>query len=279
MTIKAAQQHSIRQLTPLFGSREAQNLTRILFEDGFQIYASSSDSQFSEVQLDRLNDLHRQLRERVPVQYLVGKAHFYNLVFCVSPDVLIPRPETEEMVHLLLTTLSQAAPLCGIDIGTGTGCIPIVLKYQRPHWTCHATDISGQALTVARQNAETHQVEVRFHCFDILNSETWPSLPRFDFIVSNPPYIPPSEQQLLSPEVQDHEPHLALFTPGEDPLVFYRAIVAFAKKQLKEGGHLFFEVNEFHAKKVVELLRGNGFVNVLLENDMQGKGRMVVGMR
>jgi len=219
-----------------------------------------------------------KLLEGTPVQYLVGKANFYGLFFKVSPAVLIPRSETEELVYLVLEKIKTKELQKGIDIGTGSGCIPITLKYKRPKWDIHAADISSEALSIAQQNAIDHKTAIDFHCFDILDKTTWPEFASFDFIVSNPPYIPPSEKALMPDSVLEHEPALALFAPEEDPFIFYRMIIKFAGKYLKSGGYLFFEGNEFNAIKVVDMMKGSGFVNVLLEKDMQGKDRMVLGL-
>jgi release factor glutamine methyltransferase len=279
MTIAAAYQQTLDQLLPVFGKGEAASLTRILFEDYFSIFDAKNNKVLTKDQQTDLQALTQKILEGQPVQYLVGKAFFYDYFFKVTPDVLIPRPETEELVSLILQQLPTTGLQTGLDIGTGSGCIPVTLKAQRPDWALHASDISDAALNIARSNSEDNKTPITFHHFDILRESEWPALPVFDFIVSNPPYIPPSEKHLMPASVWLHEPALALFTPEEAPLLFYQKIVDFAVKHLKREGFLFFEVNEFNGVSVVELMQRNGFVDVLLEMDMQGKGRMVRGRK
>ncbi|MFT4667364.1 MAG: release factor glutamine methyltransferase [Gammaproteobacteria bacterium] len=192
---------------------------------------------------------------------------------------MIPRSETEELVYLVLETIPTKELQKGIDIGTGSGCIPVTLKHKRSEWEIHGADVSPEALMVAQQSATENKTYIDFHCFDVLDKSSWPAFSSFDFIVSNPPYIPPSEKVLMPDSVLEHEPGLALFVSEDDPLVFYRTIMEFAEKFLKPGGYLFFEGNEFNAIQVVEMMKDNIFVDVLLERDMQGKDRMVVGRR
>jgi release factor glutamine methyltransferase len=279
MTIAAAYQQTIDQLLPVFGQGEAVSLTRILFEDYFSIFDAKDNKNFTKDQQTDLQALTQKILEGQPVQYLVGKACFYGYFFKVTSAVLIPRPETEELVYLILQHFPTKELQTGLDIGTGSGCIPVALKAQRPNWALHASDISEAALHIARQNAEENKTQITFHQFDILHEREWPALPLFDFIVSNPPYIPPSEKHLMPEAVWQHEPALALFAPEEAPLLFYQKIVDFASRQLRSDGYLFFEVNEFNGTQVVQLMKENGFVDVLLEEDMQGKGRMVFGRK
>jgi len=281
MTVSTARQKTIEALLSRYDLSEASSITRILFEDYFHFFNDPSVSvkEFSTEQETDLASLTTKLLEGEPVQYLVGKAHFYGLFFKVNPTVLIPRSEPEELVYLILESTPTTELQIGIDIGTGSGCIPITLKHKRPNWEIHASDISSEAINIAQENARSSNTEIDFHTFDVLNEKSWPKLPIFDFVVSNPPYIPPSEKRLMPDSVIEHEPELALFAPEDDPLVFYRKIINFAKQHLKAGGQLFFEGNEFNARKVLVMMQKNEFVDVLLEKDMQGKDRMVVGRK
>lgn len=166
-----------------------------------------------------------------------------------------------------------------LDIGTGSACIPISIKKKRPDWEVHALDVSPGALIVAEENAQLNQVQVIFHQLDILDESNWEKLPLFEIIVSNPPYIPESERDLVAENVKQFEPEVALFVENEDPLLFYRKISAFAKKHLKEGGYLYFEVNEFLGEEVLRLMHKNGWSNALLQNDISGKPRIVRAQR
>ena len=270
--------YTIKQLSKHFPKGEARSLSRIVFEDHFDLYPPYGEKEFSAEKQKQLEAIIGEIIKGVPVQYLVAKTQFYGSFFKVSPAVLIPRPETEELVHLILEQFASRKDLIGLDIGTGTGCIPLSLKKKKPTWQLYASDISEDALRVASENAMRHQVDIHFHQFDILKKETYPkALPLFDFIVSNPPYIAPSEKNALPANVLQHEPAIALFTPQEDALVFYRQIVAFAKRYLRNGGYLFFECSEYHAAEVAELLERHTFANVYIRKDMQGKERMVFG--
>jgi release factor glutamine methyltransferase len=193
----------------------------------------------------------------------------------VNEQVLIPRPETEELVEWIAQTNKGKAHLRVLDIGTGSGCIPLALYQQLQQPEIHAIDISSGALEVARQNAATQQATIHFHQADILDNANWHVLPVFDCIVSNPPYITLSEKQEMQENVLAHEPHLALFVPDEDPLRFYRAIASFALQHLAPGGQLYFEINEAWGKETAELLTGKGFTNIELKQDLQGKDRML----
>ena len=162
-----------------------------------------------------------------------------------------------------------------MDIGTGSGCIPITLKAKAPNYQVAAVDISTAALSVAKENTEINQVEVNFQELDILNKESWEKLPSYEIIVSNPPYIPQREKDLMGKSVLNHEPSLALFVTNEDPLIFYRTIIEFSKKQLTNGGWLYFETNEFNATEVEALLFKAGYFDIEKRQDLQGKDRML----
>lgn len=225
----------------------------------------------------KLNTALEQIKTNIPVQYLTGEAWFYGLPFGVNESVLIPRPETEELLdwinELVKPVYSPSFNL--LDIGTGSGCIAITLKKAFPEATVTATDISGNALTMARKNAEMNGVDIKFLLHDILSSheENWPL---YQVIVSNPPYITEKEKAEMHENVLIYEPHRALFVSDQNPLAFYVAIAAFAIRFLSPGGFLFFEINAHYGKEIIQLLKDKGFVQIILRKDMQGKDRMIV---
>lgn len=258
----------------MYGAPEARSILRIVYEDVLGLY--SLQRPLTEEQEAKLWPIQQRLLKGEPLQYVLGQADFYGYKFKVGPAVLIPRQETEELVHMILQQHGNK-PLRLLDVGTGSGCIPITLKLKRPAWQVEAVDISPEALQIAADNARRLEADVRFQQLDVLDAANWPALPPYDIIVSNPPYIPPSETKHVPPHVLQHEPHLALFTETEDALVFYRAIAALAKQQLQPGGWLYFELNEFNGEEVFEVVEKQGFEAVRLEWDLNGKSRMLKG--
>jgi release factor glutamine methyltransferase len=263
--------------------REAQSIARIVFEDCFGVQrAQFADFQLKEAQSAQLLSIFQQLVQQQPLQYILGQADFFGLQFKVDPRVLIPRPETEELLEWVLETIPPHSTARILDIGTGSGCIPIVLKAKLPGAEVWGLDISAGALEVAAENARLHATPITWLEADILAQEHWPSHfapgTRFDCIISNPPYIPWRERALMPAQVQDFEPHLALFVADEDPLLFYRVIAQFAQRYLRPGGQLFFECNEYNAQEVADLLRVWGGMQVELRRDLSGKERMIRGV-
>lgn len=214
-----------------------------------------------------------QLLEERPIQYVVGHAEFAGLKFKVNENVLIPRPETEELVEWMLETIDRRQPLRILDIGTGSGCMPITLSLQILSAEIHAVDISEKALELARENAQRLGAEVRFFNLDILTVESLAK--NYDVIVSNPPYVRLSEKNEMRGNVLKHEPDLALFVYDEDPLLFYRKIAALGKSALTENGMLFFEINENLAEPVREALSNLSYQNIEVRKDIYGKNRMI----
>lgn len=276
MTIADALTRLTETLTPIYGSGETKSLVRIVAEDVFGTSNLQHNKELSDADEAYFSAIQLQLLSGRPLQYVLGKADFYGFVFHVNEHVLIPRLDTEELVHLILDTLPKNENLSGLDIGTGSGCIPIVLKKKRPDWDIHALDVSKQALIVAEKNAQDLSAELTFHQQDILDKNKWTDLPVFDFIVSNPPYIPEKEKDLVPRFVKEFEPSLALFVEDEDPLIFYRTIAEFAQTHLSKGGFLFYETNEFNAGKVVAMLKQMDYKSVELLKDMSGKNRMIM---
>ncbi len=213
-----------------------------------------------------------KLQSHVPIQYVLGETEFYNLKFKVNSSVLIPRPETEELVHWIIKDYRSKQPAI-LDVGTGTGCIPIILKKNIPNAKLKAWDISVDALNTARSNAELNQVQVIFEKHDALDLSAIKET--FDVIVSNPPYVLNKEKELMQHNVLDYEPHLALFVPDHEPLLFYKAIAEFAKTNLNAKGALYFEINEAFGDATVQMLDTLGFKRVELRKDLFGKDRMV----
>jgi release factor glutamine methyltransferase len=215
-----------------------------------------------------------KLKTGEPIQYILGKGPFYGREFLVNEHTLIPRNETEELVHLILHQNPQPG-LKILDIGTGTGCIPITLDLELKGATIYGLDVSEKALEIARKNDELLYSNVKFLQADIL--QEMPELPILDVLVSNPPYIPISEKSKMHRNVLNYEPHLALFVPDEDPLIFYQVIAEKGKKLLKAGGKIYFEINERLGKEVLNLLLSFGYKNVRVIQDMNGKDRIVFG--
>ncbi len=277
MSFKTAFQQLIDSLSSLYEEGEAKSIARIIFEDAFRYYSHQPDRPLSDLQQQQLKDMQDRLLMGEPVQYILGQADFYGYKFKVNTSVLIPRQETEELVFLMLETLKkedqQGKRL--LDIGTGSGCIPVVMKKKCPEMEVWGMDVSDHALAVAQENARLNEVDVRFIKTDILQQNSWEKLPLFDLLVSNPPYIPEVEKKLMEKNVLDYEPELALFVKNEDPLLFYRTIARFSLKHLQPGGWLFFETNAFNAERVVEILETTGLAAIEKHQDMHGKDRMI----
>lgn len=273
----------VQSLSAHFDPREAQSMARIVFEDCFDLQrAQFATVQLSPAQSAQLQSIHDELLMQKPLQYILGQADYYGLKFKVDSRVLIPRPETEELVEWVLEVVEHQFPkqnLRILDIGTGSGCIPIVLQKKLPKAEVWGLDVSAGALALAQENAALNQVMLHWCEQDILNEQLWPQLPTFDLIISNPPYIPFQEQPLMPLQVTNFEPHLALFVEDADPLLFYRVIGKFAQKYLNAGGSLFFECNEYNAQKLVDHLNATGWSSVVLKKDLSGKDRMIQAVR
>jgi len=221
-----------------------------------------------------------KLKKEIPIQYIIGETEFYGLPFYVDKSVLIPRPETEELVSWIVRevkikkpSLSEPIPYNILDIGTGSGCIAIALAKNLPKAKVWALDVSEKAIEVAQNNAKLNQVNIHFLNEDILSLKSLPE--KFDSIVSNPPYVRELEKNEIKNNVLQNEPHLALFVKDNDPLLFYDKIADFAKENLKPKGKLYFEINQYLGKETVQLLKEKGFKNIELKKDIFGKDRMI----
>lgn len=232
----------------------------------------SRDNDLSHIHLQKMLSILNDLKMYKPIQHILGEAHFYGSVYKVNENVLIPRPETEELVDWIIADHSTRKDLNILDIGTGSGCIPISLKRFLPTAKVSSIDISEKALTVAIENAQALHTTVNFIQADILN---YSSEDKLDIMVSNPPYIRDLEKEQMHQNVLSHEPHLALFVSNENPLVFYKAIADLAIKTLNPGGYLYLEINEYLGEETIDMLQGKGYSNIALRKDMQGKDRMI----
>ncbi|WP_295336605.1 peptide chain release factor N(5)-glutamine methyltransferase [Flavobacterium sp.] len=236
--------------------------------------------EMDALQLLRWESALAELKKHKPIQYILGETEFYGLPFLVNESVLIPRPETEELVSLILKSTKyevRSTKLSILDIGTGSGCIPIALKQNLPEAEVYAIDVSEKALAMAKKNAELNQVVVHFRLQDILVMEDLGQ--SFDIIVSNPPYVRHLEKAEIQPNVLEYEPHLALFVEDNDALLFYRKIAALAQKHLTANGKLYFEINQYLGKEMVALVESFGFTKVQLHQDIYGNDRMVSAVK
>lgn len=214
-----------------------------------------------------------RLKKEEPIQYILGKTEFYGLPFKVNENTLIPRPETEELVEWILEEINVNDKRNILDIGTGTGCIPISLKKNLPNSNISAIDVSEEALEIAKQNAKLNEVEISFINEDILKTKRLNGM--FDIIVSNPPYVRELEKVEIKNNVLKNEPHLALFVKDDNPLLFYKKIADLAKSNLAKNGLLFFEINQYLGSETVDMLKSKGFTQIELQKDVFGNDRMI----
>jgi release factor glutamine methyltransferase len=235
------------------------------------------DQHITEEDVTQYNSILKRLQEQEPIQYILEEAYFYGLKFKVNTSVLIPRPETEELVFLIVNDLKNNPHSSKVlDIGTGSGCIAVALKHMLPVAQVSALDISETAIAVAKENATLNKTDITFMNADI---RTYQSADKYDIIVSNPPYITETEATLMESNVMDFEPHLALFVKDQNPLEFYIAIAEFAKKSLDNNGKLYFEINANYGLQTKEMLLQKAFIKVEVLQDMQGKDRFIKAIK
>jgi release factor glutamine methyltransferase len=265
------------KLKGLYPENEIKSFTRLILEKltgySFAEIIVNKNTQFSQEQHKFIENFIDKLQNNVPIQYILGETEFFGLPFYVNESVLIPRPETEELVDWIRNDNNRNADLQILDIGTGSGCIAITLKHEFPNSKVDAFDISEQALKTAQLNAYHNELDVNFSIVDILNTSA--SETRWDIIVSNPPYVTEKEKTAMLPNVLEHEPHLALFVPNNNPLLFYRKIALFAQNQLQPNGKLYFEINREAGKTCLNLLSEMGFHGIELRKDISGNDRMM----
>ncbi|MEM6261140.1 MAG: peptide chain release factor N(5)-glutamine methyltransferase [Bacteroidota bacterium] len=230
---------------------------------------------WDKIREEQLKNILERLQGGEPLQYITEEAPFFGHIYKVSPDVLIPRQETEELVQWVLDELPETGKL--LDVGTGSGCIAISIALNQPETDVLAMDVSEAALSIGQYNAAALNAGVQFICQNALDETAWPA--PLTALVSNPPYVPAIEKESLAARVRDYEPGLALFVPDNDPLLFYRVIATRGLSVLPPGGRLFFEIHESLGQEVVSLLENLGYENVELKQDLNGKDRMVRGLR
>lgn len=275
------------ELNAIYGKDEVESFYFLSTEFYFNIsrlqLALDSGFIFTKSEADQLITVLHELKAQKPIQYILGETEFYGLKFKVNSNVLIPRPETEELIDWIIKeNISRQTDkkLRILDIGTGSGCIAISLAKQLPNSKVYALDVSEKALKIAEENAKVNDIEATFIKADILNRDSWDLVFKdfgFDIIVSNPPYVRQKEKQEMKPNVLDNEPSLALFVDDENPLKFYDAIAALAVDKLNAEGQLFFEINQYLGIEMMKLLDGYMFDGVVLRKDLNGNDRMIKG--
>ncbi|RTZ05542.1 peptide chain release factor N(5)-glutamine methyltransferase [Flavobacterium bomense] len=272
----------IQELTPIYDAGEAESFFYLIAEEKHQLkridLALHPDLVFSETETVVWNSILAQLKQEIPIQYLLGKTSFYGLDFEVNENVLIPRPETEELVAWIIRNnlkIEKFKDLKILDIGTGSGCIAVSLAKHIPNAQVFAIDVSEKALATAHNNAHNNAVNITFIKQNILETEDL--LQEFDVIVSNPPYVRNLEKEEIKKNVLDYEPHLALFVEDNDALIFYKKIAKLAQKNLLPNGKLYFEINQYLGKEMVDLLEKMNFKNIELRKDIYGNDRMIKG--
>jgi release factor glutamine methyltransferase len=269
-------------LSAIYPKTEIDSFFFILIEEKLKLQRIDTvlkpDFLITNKNLTDLKNIVKRLQKEEPVQYILGNTEFYGLPFLVNKNTLIPRTETEDLVAWVLDEIKVLAnnkitePSI-LDIGTGTGCIPISLAKNLTSLNISAIDISTEALLIAKQNAILNKVTIEFIELDILNTESLPQ--EYDVIISNPPYVRELEKEEIKNNVLENEPHLALFVEDENPLIFYNKIADLAKQQLSKNGMLFFEINQYLGKETVNMLVKKGFKNIQLKKDLFGNDRMI----
>jgi release factor glutamine methyltransferase len=285
MTTATSYNQFKNKLKTLYQQGEAENISDWVFENvtGLKRWQrrENKNQELKGSDLKMIENYLGELLKYKPVQYVLNEAWFYKMKFFVNENVLIPRPETEELVEWIVADLrkeTDSKQTNIIDIGTGSACIPISLKKEFPKTFVTATDVSEKALSVAKRNATELNAAIDFYQINFLKEDEWEGLSRYDIIASNPPYIPINEKEILSKNVTDFEPEIALFVENNDPFIFYKKISKFAKTHLKENGKIYVEVHEEYAKEVKVIFENAGFISEI-KKDMYGKERMVRGKK
>jgi len=275
--MKTAFLHIQSELQGLYSETEIRSISLLIIEKLTGLSRTeiivNKNTHFSKEQHQEIESFIEKLKKFVPIQYILGETEFFGLTFNVNDSVLIPRPETEELVDWIRNENDRNGSYQILDIGTGSGCIAISLKHEFPNSTVDAFDISGKALEVAQSNANLNQLQINFSKVDILNAPDFAA--KWNIIVSNPPYITEQEKDEMLPNVLDNEPHVALFVPDNDPLLFYRQITHFAQQQLQPNGKIYFEINREAGKSIMKLLHEMGFCEIEIRKDISGNDRMV----
>ena len=283
MQLKDYRIHFTKELESIYPKTEIDTFFFLLIEEYLELQRIDLTLQPAlEIPSEKyglLNIALARLKKEEPIQYILGKTEFYGYPFKVNENTLIPRPETEELVEWILNEVKELdlennkQKLSILDVGTGTGCIPISLKKELPNAKVSAIDVSEEALKIANENALLNEAEITFIHQDILQTESLPK--QYDVIVSNPPYVRELEKIEIKSNVLENEPHLALFVDNDNPLIFYKKIADLAIKSLTKNGVLFFEINQYLASETIEMLKRKGFTKVELRKDLFGNNRMI----
>jgi release factor glutamine methyltransferase len=296
MTLKNFRTYFTDTLQEIYLKTEIDTFFFLLIEEKLNLQRVDTvmqpDFLIADANLSELKIILKRLQKEEPIQYILGNTEFYGLPFKVNKNTLIPRPETEELVEWIIrevtelqsnkvaklgmdatSTMNEEKSISIIDIGTGTGCIPISLAKNLNNVKISAIDVSSEALIVAQQNATLNNVDISFLEMDILETKELPQ--KYNLIVSNPPYVRKLEKVEISNNVLENEPHLALFVEDDNPLIFYSKIADLAKIHLKKEGLLFFEINQYLGKETVAMLKHKGFNSIKLKKDLFGNDRMV----
>ncbi|WP_034040294.1 peptide chain release factor N(5)-glutamine methyltransferase [Wocania ichthyoenteri] len=293
MKLKDIQKTFHLELDAIYGKEEVDSFFFMLIDSFYKIsrLKLAIEPNFEIENKEAILNALKVLKKEEPIQYIIGETEFYGLPFKVDKDVLIPRPETEELVEWVINEFKNEVQICHtersrsteiniLDIGTGSGCIAISLAKSLPNAKVYALDVSKKALQIAKQNAELNNVKIECIEADILtccDAELVSASHKFDIIVSNPPYVREQEKRQIKSNVLNNEPHLALFVKDENPLLFYNAISDFATHKLNDKGRLFFEINEYLGNDMIRLLKEKQFKNIELKQDIFKKDRMIKG--
>lgn len=294
MKLYEAEQFMKEELKTIYDEQEASNITNLALEEILKQpkteRVSNKEKKLSQLQSHQLRQYLQRLKDHEPIQYIINKCWFYGMELYVDKNVLIPRPETEELVDWIVKDVKasgrdvfvrepmqadKTTELKILDVGTGSGCMALALKKTMPKAEVWGCDISEEALNVARRNGSDLDIRVDFQGMNFLDKSQQKILPTVDIVVSNPPYVPMHDKNQMNANVVNHEPHTALFVPDDDALIFYKVLAEFGKKRLYENGSIYMEVHENLATDVVHLFKENGYTRVELKKDMQGKDRMV----
>ena len=280
MTLNEARTILTKELSSIYDRDELKNIIDLVLEHITGLprmeQVKTKIPYLTCTQLEDIDSITERLKKNEPIQHVLGETWFAGMKFKVNKNVLIPRPETEELVDWIVKQCAiDNRQLSIIDIGTGSGCIGITLKKKLPGADISAIDVCSEALFTATENAVALNAEVDLMLLDFLDEGKWAALGHYDIIVSNPPYVKQSELNEMHERVKGFEPHLALFVPDNDALLFYKKLSSFSKQHLKAGGSLFVEINEALGDEIVSQLKSAGFATVELRKDMQGKDRMI----
>ena len=276
ITMKATIKKLRDNLIPIYGKGEAEAIIRIIFHHlkGWNLtdMLIHSDDELSPFIKEEIDKILSRLKNHEPIQYITGEARFHGMILSVDPSVLIPRPETDELVDLIIDKYADREDLRVLDLCTGSGCIAIALAKNLKFASVEALDISPKAIDIAEKNAEALKAKFKFICTDIFN---WTPSQTFDIIVANPPYINPDEAAEMEPNVMVYEPHQALFVTHDDPIAFYHRIADIATNALSYNGALYFEINPRYAGEIINMLHSKGFGEISVTLDSFGKKRFI----